>query len=751
MPAELSSLRNFHVASDAARRAEVVTGTTRPAADFEWQLLAPGSFSARHAEWDAFNDALWNTPLLSASFVGAALDHFGDGSERLAVARDVDGVVAMTVLTKGERLALKAFQASQLPLCPWMQRPGRSLDTLGRALLACTPPWKRVLSLSPLDPAKLPRIQDNGLIHTSRYIDTGRIELPGDLATFESGLSAKFRANLMRRHRAASATFGDVTLEVETRPERMQACIDQYAHLEGAGWKADAGTAVRAGEAQFDFYVDMLTRLAQKEQALVFLLRFGARVAAMQLAVARDSRLYFLKTTYDEGLGAHGPGVLLKWKLFEAVLTGQLPFRRCDLYGRVNDSNRNWVTTGRSLYHANIYRGPSTAALHLISRAFRSGSVAPADDAAMSLTDSGADRTADPTGDQPIPQDAYALSAKLPLFHCAEWFDLLVRTALPAGERPTFINATTSAPRMGLVVPLVKCGQGRFRSLTNFYSPTYAPICDTAAGMAAAQALAAFAADPHNGVDILELLPLGENQEFERETTSALRAAGFQTDRFFCFANWYLEVGGRSFAEFFAGLPSVIRKNAPRYRRRLEEKGMRIEIVRAATQRLDEAVASFEHIYLNSWRAKSEPFPAFIGELCRMGASRGWLRLGLLFLDGTPVAAQIWLVKNGVASIFKLAYLEAFAKLSVGTVLTAEMMRLVIDEDKVSVVDYLSGDDAYKRDWMSHRRERYGLIAFNLRRPRGWYGAAMHYCGGLAKDLRGRLRGAWRKAAPTRA
>jgi hypothetical protein len=42
----------------------------------------------------------------------------------------------------------------------------------------------------------------------------------------------------------------------------------------------------------------------------------------------------------------------------------------------------------------------------------------------------------------------------------------------------------------------------------------------------------------------------------------------------------------------------------------------------------------------------------------------------------------------------------------------------------VQCVDYLSGDDAYKRLWMSEVRERSGLVAYRLGRPRGLLGAA---------------------------
>ncbi|MFZ2388006.1 MAG: hypothetical protein WAW69_09375, partial [Polaromonas sp.] len=31
----------------------------------------------------------------------------------------------------------------------------------------------------------------------------------------------------------------------------------------------------------------------------------------------------------------------------------------------------------------------------------------------------------------------------------------------------------------------------------------------------------------------------------------------------------------------------------------------------------------------------------------------------------------------------------------------------------VTEVDFLIGDDAYKKNWMSHRRERWGIVAYN--------------------------------------
>lgn len=93
--------------------------------------------------------------------------------------------------------------------------------------------------------------------------------------------------------------------------------------------------------------------------------------------------------------------------------------------------------------------------------------------------------------------------------------------------------------------------------------------------------------------------------------------------------------------------------------------------------------------------------------------------MGVAWLADKPIAAQLWVVADGKANIFKLAYDSAFASLSPGTVLTAALMRHVIDTDRVREVDYLTGDDPYKRLWMSHRRELWGLAAYDPCQPRG--------------------------------
>jgi CelD/BcsL family acetyltransferase involved in cellulose biosynthesis len=119
---------------------------------------------------------------------------------------------------------------------------------------------------------------------------------------------------------------------------------------------------------------------------------------------------------------------------------------------------------------------------------------------------------------------------------------------------------------------------------------------------------------------------------------------------------------------------------------------------------------TYEHIYRQSWKA-DEPHKRFIREIVTNFAANGNLRLGLASVANQPAAAQIWFCHGGTASIFKLAYDPKFTDLSVGSLLTAHLMERSLDVDKVGVVDYLCGDDDYKRDWMTHRRQRIGLRA----------------------------------------
>jgi hypothetical protein len=319
------------------------------------------------------------------------------------------------------------------------------------------------------------------------------------------------------------------------------------------------------------------------------------------------------------------------------------------------------------------------------------------------------------------------------------WFVALYESVMSPQGSLRVLGATDEG--QVALMPFVACepighqlfGQS-LKSLSNYYTAHFGPVVspgvDTDAAMKGlVQSL--FQAAP--GWHTIDLNPIGSEESWVAPFVRALRANGCYVHRYFRFGNWYLEVGGRSAEEYLASLPSKLKNTLRRKEKKLyREAEAEVRIIDNPSE-VDAALEAYARIYSSSWK-QDEPHPDFIARVCREFAANDCLRLGLLTVDGQAVAAQIWFVFNNTASIFKLAYDPAFTKHSVGSILTAAMMRRVIDEDKVEVVDYLCGDDAYKRDWMSHRRERIGIRAY---RKRSLLGAARSIFDRVGRAVRG--------------
>lgn len=261
----------------------------------------------------------------------------------------------------------------------------------------------------------------------------------------------------------------------------------------------------------------------------------------------------------------------------------------------------------------------------------------------------------------------------------------------------------------------------RLQALSNYYSSLYSPIYTLAPDRSqAARALVQCIRKEHKESSIVQLAPLSSDGVDTAALRDAFGADGWYTRDYFCFGNWYLPCEGMNFNDYMKGRESQVYNTWTRKAKKFKTDGTgeaRLQVVREPDD-VKAGMAAYEAVYQKSWK-QAEPFPDFIREWAAVCAQHGWLRLGVAWLGDTPIAAQLWFTINRRAYIFKLAYDEAYSKWSAGTVLTAHLMRESLDQDRVIEIDYLTGDDAYKKSWMSHRRERVGLLACNLRTPRG--------------------------------
>lgn len=284
------------------------------------------------------------------------------------------------------------------------------------------------------------------------------------------------------------------------------------------------------------------------------------------------------------------------------------------------------------------------------------------------------------------------------LFDRLDWFRLVERYAPPPGKL-LVLRAQSDERRAWL---FLKVAGGKARALANWYSLRFGIVGD--GGLADAL----IASLHRKGIALAELYPLDSADRFG----AAFRKAGWLTWINRASANWRMETGGRDFAAYWASRPAQLRHTAER---RARSAGLQIEI----HDRFDPATwADYLAVYQASWKP-AEGSPEFLRALAEMEGAAGTLRLGIARKEEQPVAAQLWLVEAGVATIHKLAHAEEAKPLSPGTVLSMAMFRHALDVDRVGAIDFGLGDDAYKADWIDRSDPVYRLAAYDLTSLRG--------------------------------
>lgn len=322
-------------------------------------------------------------------------------------------------------------------------------------------------------------------------------------------------------------------------------------------------------------------------------------------------------------------------------------------------------------------------------------------------------------------------------FGSPDWFRLLAETCLGDGEAPVVHRLPDAGGEPLLDLPLVRSrlsayglrGQ-QIQGLANYYSRRYRPpgLPPGAPDERLAEALGRWArALPWLGPapDRILFRALDERDGAAAPLQAALRDAGYRTERFPDYGNWYLPCAGLSVEDYWRGRPGSLRSTVRRKLKALEREHVvrvrRFERAEEAAQ----ALSCYRSVQARAWQP-DEPHPAFLPALIGRGLSAGTLWLWVLEADDRPIAAQIWTLGADTATIFKLAYDAAWKRWSPGTLLTEQALRCALDSGAFKEIDFGRGDDAYKRQWMTRRSQCWGLAGYRARTALGTVLALRH-------------------------
>lgn len=290
------------------------------------------------------------------------------------------------------------------------------------------------------------------------------------------------------------------------------------------------------------------------------------------------------------------------------------------------------------------------------------------------------------------------------------WYETMLAHALPRDAAPMLAVAG------GLMLPLL-WHEGRLRSLVTPYSLEWRPLAATDVPAEALRLAGRALAGMLRGHPPTRLDAMDPDAPGLLEMLDGMRAAGLAQAPYRHFGNWWHAVEG-GWADYFASRPPELRTTITRkLARAAREASLTLHDEPGAE--LERAIIAYTTVRAKSWKP-AEPFPDFDAALLRATAAAGLLRMGVLWrADGTPLAAQYWVVGGGRASLLKLVHDETARAASPGTVLTAMMIRHVIERDDVAELDFGRGDDPYKRLWASGRRQRIGVMLTDPWHPAG--------------------------------
>jgi CelD/BcsL family acetyltransferase involved in cellulose biosynthesis len=213
--------------------------------------------------------------------------------------------------------------------------------------------------------------------------------------------------------------------------------------------------------------------------------------------------------------------------------------------------------------------------------------------------------------------------------------------------------------------------------------------------------------------------------------------------------NATIRLAGTTFDEWFAGTSGKFRRNLLRDRRNLERAGGRIRRSQSEDE-LERDLDAFARLHNARWAARggSGFFDERMMAMLRDAGGRllpaGRLRLYMVELDGSPIAASVNVAAGGTVAGWATGMDDAYGRLSPTRLALLRAVEEAFERGEVAF-DFGGGRSDYKERFANHSEP----IAWMTQFPRGWrYPLTRAQL--MPKEARHALRGVARRLPPER-
>jgi CelD/BcsL family acetyltransferase involved in cellulose biosynthesis len=162
-----------------------------------------------------------------------------------------------------------------------------------------------------------------------------------------------------------------------------------------------------------------------------------------------------------------------------------------------------------------------------------------------------------------------------------------------------------------------------------------------------------------------------------------------------------------TYDEYLKTLSKSLRYDVKRLDKDLFKTG-RAQVTQVSEGEIDEGMARLFETHKKRWRKRGLP-GAFIGrgeafhkEWAHLAASRGYLWLSLLKIDGETIGAIYAMTLGSACYYYQAGFDPSQGSISPGTLLVAATIKRAIEEGK-ETFDFLRGDEPYKMRWKAQK------------------------------------------------